>query len=304
MTDMKCEECVLKHLATALSFGKEILSGHDENNELDHRIDFLGEISNAEQHLELIDQNLFNEISIFRKNIQSKDVNVDGEDLMFIRSIFRKVELVKNKESYSDTYKIYSSPLDVVYINVKNSDYFDLSYNLLKKNLINYGKIYVVNSDIDTSKYDVIKDDKDIFEFMKRSDLSEDVIFMNENMTFINTFDAKKMFSSYINGKNNKNIVKDIIKELPQRSGRVYNFEDVKPQPINVKKWNEIITKKYDKFTSVYLNMVNEKHANDTICTVEVIKPICCGVKQSLKNKKFIRWDENGFESLKNFYIK
>lgn len=299
MTDMKCEECVLKHLAAALSFGKEILSGHDENNELDHRIDFLGEVANAEQHLELIDQNLFNDISIFRKNIQSKDVNVDGEDLMFIRSLFRKVELVKNKESYVETYKVYSSPLDVVYINVKNSDHFDLSYNLLKKNLLNYGKIYVVNSDIETSKYDVIKIDEDIFEFMKRSDLSEDVIFMNEDMTFINTFDAKKIFSSYIN--NNKNIIREIINELPQRNGRVYNFEDVKPQPINLKKWNEVITQKYDKFTSVYLNMINEKHANDTICTVEVIKPICCGVKQSLKMKKFIRWNEAGFESLKSY---
>jgi len=42
MKDMKCIECVLKHLATALSFGKEIMSGHSIGNELDHRIDFLG----------------------------------------------------------------------------------------------------------------------------------------------------------------------------------------------------------------------------------------------------------------------
>jgi hypothetical protein len=42
MENMKCFDCVLKHLSAALSFGKEILSGHSMGNELDHRIDFLG----------------------------------------------------------------------------------------------------------------------------------------------------------------------------------------------------------------------------------------------------------------------
>lgn len=295
---MKCEECVLKHLSAALSFGKEIISGHDENNELDHRIDFLGEITNAEQHLELIDKELFDDISSFRKNIQSKDVHVDVDDLTYIRTLYRKVELVKNKEPFTITYNEYSSPLDVVYINVKNIDYFDLSYNLLKKNLINYGKIYVVNSDIETSKYDVIKIDEDIFEFMKRSDLSENVIFMNENMTFINTFDAKKIFPTYLT--TNRSSI-DIIKEMPRRGGRVFNFEDVKPQPINVKKWNEVINQNYVNFTSIYFNLIDDKKVNDNFATVEVIKPVCCSVKQALKTKKFIRWNEEGFNSLKSY---
>lgn len=295
---MKCEECVLKHLSAALSFGKEIMSGHDENNELDHRIDFLGEITNAEQHLELIDKELFDDISSFRKNIQSKDVHVDANDLSYIRTLYRKVELVKNKEVFTITYNEYLSPLDVVYINVKNSDYFDLSYNLLKKNLLNYGKIYVVNSDIETSKYDVIKIDEDIFEFMKRGDLSENVIFMNENMTFINTFDAKKIFPTYLT--TNRSSI-DIIKEMPRKGGRVFNFEDVKPQPINVKKWNEVIDQNYVNFTSVYFNLIDDKKVNDNFATVEVIKPVCCSVKQALKTKKFIRWNEDGFNSLKSY---
>ena len=295
---MKCEECVLKHLSAALSFGKEIISGHDENNELDHRIDFLGEITNAEQHLELIDKELFDDISSFRKNIQSKDVHVDVNDLSYIRTLYRKVELVKNKEAFTITYNEYLSPLDVVYINVKNSDYFDLSYNLLKKNLINYGKIYVVNSDIESSKYDVIKIDEDIFEFMKRSDLSENVIFMNENMSFINTFDAKKIFPTYLT--TNRSSI-DIIKEMPRKGGRVFNFEDVKPQPINVKKWNEVIDQNYVNFTSVYFNLIDDKKVNDNFATVEVIKPVCCSVKQALKTKKFIRWNEDGFNSLKSY---
>jgi hypothetical protein len=51
MKNMVCYECVLKHLAAALSYGKEIISGHGQGAELDHRIDFLGEITNAEHHL-------------------------------------------------------------------------------------------------------------------------------------------------------------------------------------------------------------------------------------------------------------
>jgi hypothetical protein len=32
----------LKHISTALSYGKEIISGHGKGSDLDHRIDFLG----------------------------------------------------------------------------------------------------------------------------------------------------------------------------------------------------------------------------------------------------------------------
>lgn len=301
MSDMKCEECVLKHLSTALSFGKEVMSGHDEFNELDHRIDFLGEITNAEQHLKLIDQGLFNEITSFRKQLQAKDVKVTQEELMFIRMLYRKVELLKNKEKYSNNeYNLYEYQLDVVYIGVKNIEYFDLSYNLLKRNLINFGKVYIVDSEQNQhfNDYDVKFIESDIYEFMKRCDISQNVIFMNENMSIINEFDAKKLYPSYLT--NSKN-VKDLLSELPIKAGRIFNFENVKPQPINVEAWNKLMTQKYNNYTSVYFNLKGDLYANDTISTVEVIKPICCSVKQGLKTKKFVRWDENGFESLKSF---
>ena len=37
MENMRCFECALKHTATALSYGKEILNGHGEGADLDHR---------------------------------------------------------------------------------------------------------------------------------------------------------------------------------------------------------------------------------------------------------------------------
>jgi hypothetical protein len=42
METMVCFECVEKHLAGALSYAKEIKSGHGKDSELDHRPDFLG----------------------------------------------------------------------------------------------------------------------------------------------------------------------------------------------------------------------------------------------------------------------
>ena len=73
MDNMKCFECLLKHLAGALSYAKEVIAGHDGNNELDHRIDFLGEVVNAEHHAELIDENLASQIKAFRAYLQGRD---------------------------------------------------------------------------------------------------------------------------------------------------------------------------------------------------------------------------------------
>lgn len=300
MSDMKCEECVLKHLSTALSFGKEIMSGHDENNELDHRIDFLGEISNAEQHLELINKELFNDLSFFRKSIQEKDIKVDHNDLIFIREIFRKVELIKNNENIKTKMTMFEDNLDIVYIDVKDINNFDLSYKLLKSNLTNYGKVYVINSNLDFSKYDVEKINCDIYEFMKMDNITENVVVMNENMSFCNSFDLRRIIPTYLH---NLESIKQMNEEvpLPKKEVKKYGFENIKPQPINVKKWNEVIDRKYNHPISVFFNLVDGDYVNDTFVSVEVNKPICCSVKQSLKIKKFVRWDERGFESLKQF---
>ena len=304
MSDMKCNECVLKHLATALSFAKEIISGHDENNELDHRIDFLGEISNAEQHLELIDKDLFNEISLFRKNIQAKDVKVSSSDLSFIRTLYRKVELLKNNESYKVTTSKYENDLDIIYLDVISLEQFDLSYKLLKKNLTNYGKIYVVNSSVDLSQYEVEQVDSSIFEFMKRDDLSDNVIFINENMSFANKFDARDIFPTYTNKSDiMPQVVQEFIKNTDKKGIQFRNFEDTKPQPINVKLFNELNLENCKYFTSVYFNSMDDvTPANENIVTVFVEKPVCCSVKSGLQFKRFVRWNDQGFKHVQTYY--
>ena len=49
---MACLQCVRKHLANAISYAKEVLAGHGAGGDPDHRPDLLGELGNAEHHLE------------------------------------------------------------------------------------------------------------------------------------------------------------------------------------------------------------------------------------------------------------
>lgn len=81
MENMKCYECLYKHLAGALSYGKEIISGHGEGAELDHRPDFLGELVNAEHHAELISREFAGEIKAFRSALQGRGLQVEEDTL-------------------------------------------------------------------------------------------------------------------------------------------------------------------------------------------------------------------------------
>jgi len=92
MKDMKCYDCVLKHLAVALSYAKEIRAGHDKNAELDHRPDLLGELVNAEHHLELLDPALCQAAAELRKKLQAESTFPGLDDLEQIRSLWRKTE--------------------------------------------------------------------------------------------------------------------------------------------------------------------------------------------------------------------
>jgi hypothetical protein len=45
-----CVECLRKHLAAALAIGAEVHNGHSAGGRPDHRIDFSGELIEAEKH--------------------------------------------------------------------------------------------------------------------------------------------------------------------------------------------------------------------------------------------------------------
>ena len=86
MKTMKCLQCVTKHLAAALSYGKEIMGNHGQGEDLDHRIDMQGELANAEHHLAVLDEKkLRRTISTLRHKMEASNFAIDEHDLELIR---------------------------------------------------------------------------------------------------------------------------------------------------------------------------------------------------------------------------
>jgi hypothetical protein len=75
----------MKHLSAAMSYGKEVMSGHGQGAELDHRPDFLGELINAEHHMEFLDNVLFRAITDFRRSLQEEGLNLKPEHIDRLR---------------------------------------------------------------------------------------------------------------------------------------------------------------------------------------------------------------------------
>jgi hypothetical protein len=92
MQNMKCPACVLKHLSAAISYAKEVQSGHNRRHELDHRPDLLGELVNAEHHLKLLDNNICGSVSTLRKKLQDNGINPGLAEIEYIRSLWKMVE--------------------------------------------------------------------------------------------------------------------------------------------------------------------------------------------------------------------
>ena len=89
---MKCKDCVLKHLAAAISYAKEILDGHGKGGTPDHRPDYLGELVNAEHHLEVMSRDLMEKVSVMRTAAQMKGMTPSEEDIESLRELWVDVE--------------------------------------------------------------------------------------------------------------------------------------------------------------------------------------------------------------------
>ena len=87
-SEMGCLECLQKHLAGALSYAKEVMEGHGEGSALDHRIDLLGEMVNAEHHLELLDGALLMDLRALRRGLQGRGMAPVEGDLLELRRIW------------------------------------------------------------------------------------------------------------------------------------------------------------------------------------------------------------------------
>jgi|GEM_PF-3455681 len=328
MNTMICYECVMKHLANALSYGKEILSGHTRGAELDHRIDFLGELGNAEHHLELIDRNLFMAVSNFRRAMQSKKNIPDSGDLELLRKFFLIVEK-RSEGTVSGTTAVpfaaqrqsngrpmgasrmnangitmpmpdirhYEKPLDIVFPKVTNREYFELALKSIRKFAENAGRIYWIESDIDMKEFDVEK-----LESFSDPKLSEHFMYWQENMCLLRRLDLLGSFSVY-GYPTQKTDIRPITAKIRSRNpeGTLYLYDGLNPQPVETVRFNEIMKDTTtDLPLTLYFNSIQEKPLYTAIMTTVIVdKTLCCSTRSRLKSCLFANWNNAGFESLK-----
>lgn len=304
---MICYECVLKHLSAALSYGKEIISGHGKGADLDHRPDYLGQIVNCEHHLQLIDKKLFDEISTYRKQLQSKKIQIDQNDLAFIRRIYNLVELKEDGiDSAPKVERImFEENPDVIYLEVKNRKQFQFSYELLKKNLVNYNKVYVLNPEVDLTGIDVQVINETMKDFIKRENLTQNLVIMYGNTSFLKEIDARSIPTSFtMNIKNHRQIFKQ-AKQIGI-TGKMQIFDYIKAQIVNKNEFSSIVSEYTGKYPLTAYNMLLDKNnaAPDNLLTVDVERAVCCSTKNELKTKRFVRWNDEAFQSLVDFLNK
>ncbi len=319
MDNMICWDCVLKHLAGALSYGKEVLSGHTRGAGLDHRVDFLGELVNAEHHLELMDRGVLNIVSNFRKEMQAKKGMVGIEDLATVRRMYLKAEELSgatNETQLRETgnafrsdfgalnyenrtggkitalYPEYTGNLDVVYNFVDDYEQFKYSYESIRKYALNHGKIYVLKSEIDLTDFEVETIGKSLSEFCADERLTEDFLLTGQNMALLREFDVRKSFPVF-----SYKVIKEMhetMKFLKEKGyqGHIYLWDGIKQQPVNKSKYLELMKEvETDHPLTAYYSLKNEEksfNAQNIVCHID--RPVCCSTKSMLKNSCFVTW--------------
>lgn len=273
MNSMKCFQCVLKHVSACLSYGKEILSGHGKDSDLDHRIDFLGELVNLEHHLQLIDKNLFVEVKNFRQQIQSKQENVNQADLQYLRQLFIKVQNVQTSTNSSEQKQVEINSIpSVLFLHIQDKNYFDLAYRKLKENLSDYDKIYCLKSDIDLSQYDVEKID------YKNID-NQYVYIINEKDVILKPISAKALLRIQDYKANFK--YGQIIQEL--KENKPYFYYDDFPALVKKSDFQEYLNRDYPLTFYCNKNKADVQYKPFQVA-LKLNQVLCCSNKGKIKS--------------------
>ena len=302
MDSMQCYTCVQKHLANALSYGKEILSGHTQGADLDHRIDFLGELGNAEHHLELIDRELFLTISQFRKEIQEKNNKPDYIDLETIRKLFLAVEKLSAGDKTTSEVKtpaVSIQETDIVFPSITNLEYFKLALESIQKHGRGWNRIFCLNSSVDLKDFEIEK----ISSFDDPA-LGERFLYWQETMCLLRDVDlraANPVYGFSPEKRNHLELVPLIRKHNPNQP--IYLYDGIAPQPVEKKQFLELTSGvKTDYPMTLYFNSIRGINAaNSASIAVHVDKKICCSVKSRLQTCVFATWNDEGFGHLKEY---
>ena len=278
MENMQCNECVLKHLSKALSYGKEVMSGHGKGSALDHRPDLLGEIGNAEDHLKLINDDLFAKVKEFRTELQKNQVAVTMDTLQTIRKFYAEVEHLAYGTSFSSpkVQKIEDTP-DVFFFSVTNLEWFKFAFESLSR-LGNYNKVYYMASIVDLSAFSIEKAEFD--------SLKENVILWNENTALLKNMDARE-FPRIKDSKAGFDYTQ-IYSAL--KSGKPAYYYEAFPMLIKKSKFLPLKDEKYP--LTAYGNLYpDEREYRAYDVAVSLDKQICCSSRSRIKNSLFFRYE-------------
>lgn len=309
MENMKCFQCLYKHLACALSYSKEIIAGHNQTHYLNHKIDFLGQLVNAEHHLQMIDQSLFNKLAVFRRDLQGRSLDVTQTDMDTIRQIYSQINDLEKRNSktpesirqrYSTTKYRTQDKYTVIYDGIKDIDRFKKSYELLRLNVVNDLQVIVCASpDVDLSEFPQITAvDTDLYSLLAEDQtITDNFVYMKDSYFIIKTYDFNFLFSSYTQKR-----AKDQGKIRQAGAKRFcYSWDSGKPQIINRQKYLEVMKDfQTEDVLSAYFNLTGTKpQFNNIYNTVILDKKLCCSNKSKIAVCSFVQAvNQEGFNSL------
>jgi len=104
-----CSKCLRKHLALAKSFMREVLDGHGEGANPDHRPDIEGEITNAEEHASMIDPEFTLKLRFFRRTLQQRKFMPCAEDMETIDMFYYITDKYDGAEVNEKYLSLYSA---------------------------------------------------------------------------------------------------------------------------------------------------------------------------------------------------
>lgn len=265
---MNCLLCCLKHVACSLSYAKQIMNGHGKNSELDHRIDFLGQLVNLEHHLSTYNQKYAFDVREYREGLQNRSMMPKNDDLDILRKIYSTLQSGHIPIQQIRLEKLDSFP-SIVFLNINNAEYFNLCYTLIKRFAKNYSKIYYIDSNIDLAEYaDVSK--------ISFADIQEKYVwlFNNEQTLIIRETELDKSYPLTFNDDFPKLIEKDKYKPYFQNRNIQEYIKNNKIQPYPFTKYGFILDKK-----------------------------ICCSNTVKMKNLNFcVYTSDQAFQSIKKYF--
>lgn len=174
--------------------------------------------------------------------------------------------------------------IDILYLNITNKDWFELSLKTIKSHTSNYNNIYVLKTNQDLSQFeDILVCNETFSQFIKRKDLAQKILIIEQNMGIL------------------KNINLENIPITYELKDNIYIQDHIKPQLIEKEKILNLQLQQNQNILSQYYKSINRIGIPNNSFVVKVIKPVCCTIKSLLTVKQYVLWNQKGFESLKKY---